>query len=125
MNQEPKSKSGEIVKVVGESYEHCIPLGGYARIRGTMNDGGSDSDFLVEELIPSEERTFTVSQIISEDCLEKADSLVDRLKIRAIIRRQAQDRKSVQEGKSDRLVDLLEEAAKKIEILENVCYEGY
>lgn len=119
MNQEPKFKSGEIVKVVGECYEHCIPLGGYARIQGTMNDGCVDNDFFVEELIPPEGRTSVVSQIISEDCLEKADSLVDRLKIRAMIRRRAQDRKSVQEGKSDRLADLLDEAADYISMLES------
>ena len=45
--------------------------------------------------------------------------IVDRLRIRASIRRNAIDRKSVQEGKSDRLADLLEEAADVIEYL--VC----
>jgi hypothetical protein len=116
---EPKFDAGEIVKVVGDSYKHCIPLGMYVRIQGAMGLGNSDGDFLVEELTPSEGRTFMVSQIISEDCLEKADSLVDRLKIRAMIRRQAQDRKSVQEGKSDRLADLLDEAAHWISVLES------
>lgn len=44
-------------------------------------------------------------------------SLVFRLRKRAEIRRQIQDRKSVQEGKADRIADLLEEAATKIEEL--------
>ena len=45
-------------------------------------------------------------------------SLVFRLRKRAEIRRQIQDRKSVQEGRPDRIADLLEEAADKIEQLE-------
>ena len=44
-------------------------------------------------------------------------SLVFRLRKRAEIRRQIADRKSVQEGKSDRIADLLEEAAAEIEWL--------
>ena len=44
-------------------------------------------------------------------------SLVYRLKKRAEIRRQIGTRKSVQEGKPDRLSDLLEEAAEEIERL--------
>lgn len=43
--------------------------------------------------------------------------IVDRLRIRADIRKNIQTRKSVQEGKPDRLVALLEEAAKTIEDL--------
>ena len=43
--------------------------------------------------------------------------IVDRLRIRATIRRQANGRKSVEEGKPDRLADLLDEAAKEIEDL--------
>ena len=43
--------------------------------------------------------------------------LVFRLRERARIRRQIKDRKSVQEGKPDRISDLLEEAATEIEIL--------
>jgi len=44
-------------------------------------------------------------------------SLVFRLRKRAEIRRQIQDRKSVIEGKPDRIADLLEEAANEIERL--------
>lgn len=44
-------------------------------------------------------------------------SLVYRLRKRAEIRRQISTRKSVQEGKSDRLADLLDEAAAEIEHL--------
>jgi hypothetical protein len=46
------------------------------------------------------------------------ESLVHRLRVRAEIRRQIPSRKSVQEGKPDRLADLLDEAADKIECLE-------
>ena len=45
-------------------------------------------------------------------------SLVFRLRKRAEIRRQIQDRKSVAEGKPDRIADLLEEAADEIELLQ-------
>jgi len=44
-------------------------------------------------------------------------SLVYRLRKRAEIRRNIQDRKSVQEGRADRIADLLEEAADEIELL--------
>ena len=44
-------------------------------------------------------------------------SLVYRLRKRAEIRRNNQDRKSVQEGRTDRIADLLEEAANEIERL--------
>ena len=49
--------------------------------------------------------------------------LVERLRKRAEIRRQIPTRKSVQEGKPDRLADLLEEAADEIVLLRNL-YEG-
>lgn len=42
-------------------------------------------------------------------------SLIYRLRKRAEIRRQIATRKSVQEGKPDRLSDLLEEAANELE----------
>ena len=45
-------------------------------------------------------------------------SLIFRLRKRAEIRRQISSRKSVQEGKADRIADLLEEAATEIERLE-------
>lgn len=44
-------------------------------------------------------------------------SLVFRLRKRAEIRRQIQGRKSVEEGKPDRIADLLDEAANEIEKL--------
>lgn len=46
-------------------------------------------------------------------------SLVERLRVRANIRRNITTRKSVQEGKPDRIADLLEEAADEIERLQN------
>ena len=45
------------------------------------------------------------------------DDIVYRLRKRAEIRRQIPTRKSVQEGKPDRMADLLEEAANEIEAL--------
>ena len=47
-----------------------------------------------------------------------SEDLVYRLRKRAEIRRQIPTRKSVQEGKPDRMADLLEEAADEIEKLE-------
>ncbi len=44
-------------------------------------------------------------------------SLVFRLRKRAEIRRQNSDRKSVQEGRPDRISDLLEESANELESL--------
>ena len=54
-----------------------------------------------------------IGMIMTED-------LVYRLKKRAEIRRQISTRKSVQEGKPDRLADLLDEAAVEIERLRKV-----
>ena len=45
------------------------------------------------------------------------EDLVFRLRKRAEIRRQISSRKSVQEGKPDRISDLLEEAANEIDSL--------
>jgi hypothetical protein len=47
------------------------------------------------------------------------EDIVVRLRKRAEIRRQISTRKSVQEGKPDRIADLLEEAADEIEALRN------
>ena len=54
-------------------------------------------------------------------------TLVERLSIRASIRRNNTERKSVQEGKPDRIADLLEEAAEEIERLESTIemYRSY
>ena len=49
-------------------------------------------------------------------------TLAERLRIRASIRRNNTERKSVQEGKPDRIADLLEEAANEIERLEGYEY---
>ncbi len=47
------------------------------------------------------------------------ESLQERLRIRAHIRRNAKGRKSVEEGKPDRLADLLDEAADALDDLED------
>ena len=49
--------------------------------------------------------------------MNNEEDLVFRLRKRAEIRRQIADRKSVQEGKPDRISNLLEEAANEIERL--------
>lgn len=61
--------------------------------------------------------TFLVRGIGSHFKSVDEDDIVYRLRKRAEIRRQIPGRKSVQEGKSDRLADLLEEAADEIEML--------
>jgi hypothetical protein len=53
------------------------------------------------------------------------DDIVYRLRKRAEIRRQIKDRKSVQEGKPDRIADILEEAATEIEKLRNDSLSHY
>lgn len=52
---------------------------------------------------------------------EQMESLVYRLMERARIRRSILDRKSVAEGKPDRIADLLEEAAQEIVYLQEKC----
>ena len=52
--------------------------------------------------------------IAADQMIIDENDLVYRLNKRAEIRRQIQTRKSVQEGKPDRLSDLLEEAAAEI-----------
>jgi hypothetical protein len=52
------------------------------------------------------------------------EDLIYRLRKRAEIRRQIQSRKSVQEGKPDRLADLLDEAAKALEDVNSSSIEN-
>ncbi len=52
--------------------------------------------------------------------LPNRKNLAFRLRERARIRRQIPDRKSVQEGKPDRIADLLDEAAAAVEIADAV-----
>ena len=49
--------------------------------------------------------------------ISESQTLQERLRVRAQIRRQIPSRKSVQEGNPDRLADLLEEAADEIDRL--------
>lgn len=53
------------------------------------------------------------------------EDLIERLRKRAEIRRQIDTRKSVQEGKPDRLANLLEEASDVIEQLSSVYHPKY
>lgn len=53
-----------------------------------------------------------------------SDTLVQRLRIRASIRRQIPGRKSLEEGKPDRIADILDEAANEIERLEKLLNEN-
>ena len=54
---------------------------------------------------------------------DDTEDIVYRLRKRAEIRRQITTRKSVQEGKPDRIADLLEEAADKIELMRDEAWE--
>lgn len=56
--------------------------------------------------------------MITIDKAYEDQTLIEKLRNRAAIRRQISNRKSVQEGRPDRLADLLEEAAEEIERLQ-------
>jgi hypothetical protein len=56
--------------------------------------------------------------------MSSTEDLIYRLRKRAEIRRQISTRKSVQEGKPDRIADLLEEAANEIERLNDLRSAG-
>lgn len=58
--------------------------------------------------------------VIEKNINDMSQDLVYRLRKRAEIRRQIPTRKSVQEGKPDRMADLLEEAAHEIERLNQI-----
>jgi hypothetical protein len=58
-----------------------------------------------------------VDNTVSNSFDSNTEGLIERLRTRAQIRRQIPTRKSVQEGKPDRISDLLEEAANAIESL--------
>jgi hypothetical protein len=83
--------------------------GDTAHVCGPLNPILHEEFDRFEELMANDESHLPVSE----------QSLVFRLRKRAEIRRQIQGRKSVQEGKPDRISDLLEEAANEIERLKN------
>jgi hypothetical protein len=66
-----------------------------------------------------------VSNFDKKQMADEQQSLVFRLEERARIRRQISTRKSVQEGKADRISDLLEEAAKEITRLKTLLNKLY
>ncbi len=57
------------------------------------------------------------------DVLTGIGKLIERLNTRAAIRRSIKERKSVKEGKPDRISDLLEEAADKLEAIADELIE--
>jgi hypothetical protein len=59
----------------------------------------------------------THMNVLNAERLNMSNDLIIRLRTRAEIRRQIPSRKSVQEGKEDRLADILDEAADEIERL--------
>lgn len=61
---------------------------------------------------------------LSSTVQDQQQSLVYRLRKRAEIRKQIPTRKSVQEGKPDRIADLLEEAANEIERLNDTLFRA-
>lgn len=63
---------------------------------------------------------YVYDNLPKEEKLPEND-IVNRLRKRANIRLQIKDRKSVQEGKPDRIAQLLLEAARRIEDLEKEC----
>ena len=73
----------------------------------------------VADVTLSLNNTFSWRHVDIMSSLIKEEPLVDSLRIRAGIRRNIKTRKSVIEGKPDRIADLLEEAADKIEELED------
>jgi signal recognition particle subunit SEC65 len=80
-----------------------------------------DWNILLETLVLEEEQMnpntgWRKRQIVN---LDDETDIVYRLRKRAEIRRQIPGRKSVQEGKPDRIADILEEAASEIESLRN------
>ena len=81
--------------------------GDTAHVCGPLNPILHEEFDRFEELMANDESHLPVSE----------QSLVFRLRKRAEIRRQIQGRKSVSEGKPDRIADLLEEAANEIERL--------
>ena len=83
--------------------------GDTAHVCGPLNPILHEEFDRFEELMANDESHLPVSE----------QSLVYRLRKRAEIRRQIQGRKSVEEGKPDRISDLLEEAANEIERLKN------
>ena len=70
----------------------------------------------LQQAIEQAEHQEPVSELLK---LMAEDDLVYRLRKRAEIRRQIPDRKSVQEGKPDRIADLLEEAADVLDKLKD------
>lgn len=56
--------------------------------------------------------------------MDTKEPLIYRLRKRAEIRRQISTRKSVQEGKPDRIADLLEEAATALEFVQDLADES-
>jgi hypothetical protein len=55
--------------------------------------------------------------------MDTKEPLIYRLRKRAEIRRQIATRKSVQEGKPDRIADLLEEAANALDFVQELANE--
>lgn len=55
-------------------------------------------------------------ELLKIETLQLSSDLIYRLEKRAEIRRQIKSRKSVQEGKADRIADLLEEAAQTLRL---------
>ena len=87
--------------------------GDWAHVCGPLNPVLHEEFDRFEEHMASDESHLPVSE----------QSLVFRLRKRAEIRRQIPGRKSVEEGKSDRIADLLEEAAVEIEKLTSIINE--
>ncbi len=62
-------------------------------------------------------------EVVNANKPTEEQTLVERLRIRASIRRNNTERKSVKEGKPDRIANLLEEAADGFEYIEG-CFNA-
>lgn len=85
-----------------------------------MEEKKESVTFLCADFNPDREAwRLAAEQAAALPSLEDED-LITRLKVRASIRRQIVTRKSVQEGKPDRISDLLEEAAAELKVVYEV-----
>ena len=87
----------------------------YVTNHPTSGPGPVVTSLVVEKVSDTEFHTLNT---IYKQVTDVMDDLVIRLRTRAEIRRQIGSRKSVQEGKPDRIADLLDEAANEIERLQ-------
>jgi len=92
-------------------------IGGRACVNALNHPTAGPGAIVTSEVVKkvSDTEFHTLNTIYKQ---KQVNELVIKLRTRAEIRRQIDSRKSVQEGKPDRIADLLEEAADEIERLQ-------